>query len=76
MMTDIEIKRLNFCARVFKANGQSLVMLADHRIRYKVGERIVANNLDELEQVAESILRSHRSPIKPSSKKVLKPLFW
>ena len=57
-MTDSEIKRINFCARVFRANGQELVVLADHRIRYLVGERIVADNLEELEQIAESILRS------------------
>lgn len=36
-MTDSDIKRINFCARVFRANGQELVVLADHRIRYQVG---------------------------------------
>lgn len=45
-MTDSDIKRINFCARVFRANGQELVVLADHRIRYQVGERIIADNLD------------------------------
>ena len=69
MMTDSDIKRINFCARVFKANGQNLVILADHRIRYKVGERIIANKIEELEKIVEHILRSHRSPTKLSSRK-------
>lgn len=74
-MTDSDIKRINFCARVFRANGQELVVLADHRIRYQVGERIIADNLDELEQVAESILRSHRAPVKAPMKMTGKPIF-
>lgn len=74
-MTDSDIKRINFCARVFRANGQELVVLADHRIRYQVGERIIADNLDELEQVAESILRSHRVPRRMQNKQRIRAIF-
>ena len=74
-MTDSDIKRINFCARVFRANGQELVVLADHRIRYQVGERIIADNLNELEQVAESILRSHRAPQKPIRRTAKKSIY-
>ena len=74
-MTDSDIKRINFCARVFRANGQELVVLADHRIRYQVGERIIADNIDELEQVAESILRSHRVPRRMQNKQRIRAIF-
>ena len=74
-MTDSDIKRINFCARVFRANGQELVVLVDHRTRYQIGERIVADNLDELEQVAESILRSHRVPRRMQNKQRIREIF-
>lgn len=35
----IDLERINFCAKVFKAFGVAFTILADHKIVYQVGNR-------------------------------------
>lgn len=56
-MTETDIQRINFCAKVFKAFGLELIILADRRIIYQVGGRQYPD-LESLELKAEGLLKS------------------
>lgn len=56
----IDHERVRFCARVFKAFGEELKILADHRIIYQVGESWQCKSIEELELRAEQMLKYRR----------------
>ena len=53
----IEADRIRFCAKVFKAFGVDLRILADHRIVYQVGDSWQCNTIEDLEKKAEQMLQ-------------------
>lgn len=53
----IDLERINFCAKVFKAFGVDFTILADHRIVYQVGESWQCSSIEALERKAEQMLQ-------------------
>lgn len=56
----IDLERINFCAKVFKAFGVAFTILADHRIVYQVGESWQCSSIEALERKAEQMLQYRR----------------
>lgn len=56
----IDLERINFCAKVFKAFGVAFTILADHKIVYQVGESWQCSTIEALERKAEQMLRYRR----------------
>ena len=59
-MSEQDKQRLRFCAKVFNAFGVELLVLADHKVKYQVGESWQCDSLDALEYKAEEMLRYRR----------------
>ena len=56
-MTESDKNRINFCAKVFKAFGVGFTILADHKLRFQVGESWQCSTIDQLERKAEQMLQ-------------------
>lgn len=59
----IEIDRINFCARVFKAFGVEFTILVDRKITYQVGESWQCSTVEALERKAEQMLQYRRKAV-------------
>ena len=59
-MNSIEVSRINFCAKVFKAFGVAFTILADHRTVFQVGESWQCSTIEDLERKAEQMLHYRR----------------
>ena len=56
----IDMERVRFCAKVFRAFGVAFTILADHRIVYQVGESWQCSSIEALERKAEQMLQYRR----------------
>lgn len=56
----IDMERVRFCVKVFRAFGVAFTVLADHRIVYQVGESWQCSSIEALERKAEQMLQYRR----------------
>lgn len=56
----MDLGRVKFCAKVFRAFGVEFRILADHRLTYIVGESWQCHDIESLERKAEQMLLYRR----------------
>ena len=56
----MDLERVKFCAKVFRAFGVEFRILADHRLTYIVGESWQCHDIEALERKAEQMLLYRR----------------
>ena len=59
----MDLERVKFCAKVFRAFGVEFRILADHRLTYIVGETWQCHDVEALERKAEQMLQYRRKMV-------------
>ena len=62
-MTESEMNRINFCAKVFKAFNVQFTILANNKLTYQVGESWQCSTIDQLERKAEQMLQYRKKAV-------------
>lgn len=59
----MDLERVKFCAKVFRAFGVEFRILAEHRLTYIVGESWQCHDVESLERKAKQMLQ-YRNKLK------------
>ena len=59
----MDLGRVKFSAKVFRAFGVEFRILADHRLTYIVGESWQCHDIEALERKAEQMLKYRRKMV-------------